>query len=1055
MGRPLQVIGLLLILSALCGLLLLGDGAGLVAFANPCVPDGAAASPEGPSSVQITRATPQPKRSPAKEIGGYPVFAPTETLGTPTPSPIAAPTEAPAAKASGAPAAASPQPCPTHHHRLFGEGPIEFSGNGGIDLGTHRSSALSYSQQTNEANLSMALHVGRRTERTSISLDQSFGANNGALNTSQLNLVYSTPQYYLGYGIVSSSNDTQLSTSTFNRGLTLGVPRGRDEVDLILARSQGVNGEGYGVLGLRHNAAYARGLLFSQTVYVARGDQTRARNTTVDFSFGQYKSGATYRAEAAVSNTSGVTGVADGTRLAYALHADFLGSQTSTSVGYFAIPEGYLTLGQTYTSEKNFSFTNRRPFLNRGLLTFDYGDLFTSVSGVVSKTQHETVNLSVPFGSTVTSQTLINVAQGSSGGVDTNERDAGLTLSEQLKTLSLTQTIQGSQQTSNDAGSAVAQAQYAFGLTHPVWRGFLMLQTARTRAFGDGTISSQNQNTLNLIEPLGLKTQLSYTIDSMKINTVSGGLSGSLTNQVTQTYSVTRRFSPVVGAKLTYSVTQQSGALGGAARSFNVDIVGPLAFGAAARYSGRVNPNLPAIVQGHVYLQNEASAYGLVGNRGISNVLVTLDGGVTQRTDATGNFEFRFVRPGVHIVTIATGTLPAGVIPDTATQSFSVQGGQVFNIDFSAGVFAGVSGRVIQQRGDTSIPVGGIQLTVDDHQRGYTASDGTYQIGHLAPGKHTVSIVAESLPSDLSIPGNGKRDVTVSAGNLTTLDWVLTGLGSIEGIVLYTADSGFGDLAGARNVYVVADPGQHAAITDDDGHFLIDNLLPGQYTLSVDKDSLPDGQAVIQGPDGPVTIQGSEAVRGVTFKVGPQAKQVVFTFSGAGGAAVQANFMPEQVPPGGVTELVVTTNAKKVRSVTVAGDAGNVALHYVASRKAWIARIKVPPLQNGDYPMHVSVDGDTSGGTDASITISNAIAPVTAHGVPSHPRAGESVRVVAKIAADVEEGDLVAFEDGQQIKLPKPRGNVYAFAVRVPHALPFRGIIFTKRGERIPFVIQP
>ncbi len=899
----------------------------------------------------------------------------------------------------------------------------------------------------------MALHVGRRTERSSISLDQSFGANNGAYNLSQLNLVYSTPQYYLGYGIVSDSSDSQLAATTFNRGITLGVPKGRDEVDLILGRSQGLNGESYGVVGLRHNAAYPRGLLFSQTLYVARGDQSHARNTTLDFSVGQYKAGATYRAEAALSNTSGVSGLSNGTRLAYELHADYLGSNTSTSIGYFTIPVGYLTLGSAYTSEKNFSFTNRRPLFERGLLTLDYGDLFTTISDTQSKTQHETVNLTMPFGSIVTSQALLNFAQGTSDGVDTNERDAGLTLNEQLKSLGLTQTIQGSQQMTNGGGT-IGQTQYAFGVTQPVWRGFLMLETTRTRVFGDGTLSAQNENAINLMEPIGLKTQVSYGIDSLRINTDSG-LSGSLTNQLTQTYSVTRRFSPLVGARLTYTVTRQSGTLGGVAHSFNVDITGPLAFGAASRYSGRVNPNLPATVEGHVYLQNEASAYGLVGNRGISNVLVTLDGGVTQRTDATGNFEFRFVRPGAHTLTIATGTLPPGVIPDTATQSFSVQGGQIFNVDFSAGMFAGVQGRVTEKRGDTTVPVGGIQLTVDDHQRGFTASDGSYQIGHLSPGKHVIAIVAESLPSNLTVPGTGKQDINVATGNLTTLDWTLAGLGSIEGVVLYTADSGFGDLSGARNVYVVADPGEHAAITDDDGHFVIDNLPVGQYTLSDDQDSLPDGQAVIQGPDGQVSIQGSEAVRGVTFKVGPQAKQVVFTFSGGSSAAVQANFIPDQAPPAGVTELVVSTNAKGIRSVSAAGDIGTFPLRYVASRKAWIARIRVPQLSNGDYPVHVTVDGDTSGGADASLTISNAIAPVIAHGVPSHPNSGEPVRVVAKIVADVEDGDLVAFESGEQIKLPKPRGNVYAFTVRVTHALPFRGIIFTKRGERIPFVIQP
>ncbi|HET9029650.1 MAG TPA: carboxypeptidase-like regulatory domain-containing protein [Candidatus Aquilonibacter sp.] len=1047
----MQVFGLLLMLFGLAGVLA-SSGPGLLALADPCVPDKGAPAVSGPATVQMVRATPAASASPAKELTSYPVFAPTDTLATPTPAPQQT-TPPPSPTPSALPPGLSP--CPTHRHHLFGEGPIEFSGTGGVTLGRHQSEAFNASQSSNDANLSMALHIGRRTQRSSISLDESFGATSGTgpdqVNLSQLNLVYSTPQYYVGYGIVSTPTDTQLSDATFNRGITLGVPRGQDEIDLILGRSTGSSGEGFGVVGLRHSGAYPHGLLFSQTLYVARGDTSHGQNTALDLSLGRYKSGATYRGEVALSNTRDIPGVSDGTRLAYALHADFFSEKTSTSIGYFSIPQGYLILGDALTSQKNLSFTHRRPFLRRGAFTFDYGDLLETVSGSTSRTAHEAFNLQLPVGSVLMSQTLINFAQTNSDGVSTNERDFGETFTEQFPWLGLTQTYQTSL-LSQPGSPSIGQSQIALGASRPLWRGFISFNTSRTRVFGLDNSGSQVENAATIEQPIGAKAQISYAIDSLRVST--GGADQS-TNQFMQTYSFTRRLSPVVAARVTYSLTRQSGALGGVAHYLNFDIVGPLAFGGAARYSGRPNPNLPAIVEGHVFLQNEASSYGLTGNRGIPNVLVTLDGGLTQRTDATGAYEFRFVRPGVHALTISTGTLPPGVIPDSATQSFTIQGGQIFNVDFSAGLFAGVQGRVVQMHGSTEIPVAGIQLVVDNKQRGYTASDGSYQIGHLSPGRHTVAIVVESLPSNVTAPGDGKKEVTVTTGSLATLNWQLTGLGSIEGEVLFTSDSGFGDLQGAKDVYVVADPGEHAAITDDDGHFLIDNLPAGQYTLSVDADSLPDGEAIVQGPDGPVTIAGGEAIQGITFKVGAKAKQVIMTFSGGPSAAVDASFVPDQVPQGGIAELRVSTNAKGVKSVLASGDIGSFPLHYDRARKLWIARFKAPAVQNGDYLMHVDVKGETSGGGDASITISNAIQTVVAHGVPAHPSPGQTVRVVAKIVADVEAGDIVAMEGGQQFKLPKPRGDVFVFSVRAPHALPLRGIIFTKRGERIPFVIQP
>lgn len=900
----------------------------------------------------------------------------------------------------------------------------------------------------------MALHVARRTERTALIVDENIGESTGVYSVGQMNVGYSTPQYLLNYGIVNGPSDTQLSSGSFNRGVTLGLPRGQNEIDLIAARTIGTSGESFRVGAIRHTRAYAKGLLFNQTFYLARGDQSGARNTTLDLSLGRYKSGQTLRSEIAFSNSRGIAGISDGTRFAYAVHGDFFGSKTSTSVGYFRIPQGYITLGQTLDSQNNFQFTHRRPVFKAGILTFDYGDQTTYTDGLASRATHDTFNLSLPLGKAVNSQTLVNFVRNSSGSLTTFERDAGLTLSEQISGFNFGEVFQGSR-IESDSGSSAAQTQYAFTAAHRLFGGFASVQTVKSHTFGDDARDNQSETNLAFVREIGRKAEVSFGFDRTRLTSMSGGI-GTTTDQSTTTYSLLRRFSPVVGLRMTYARTRQSGVAGGAANTFNVDLIGPLAIGTAARYGGRINPNLPAVVQGHVYLQTEASSYGLVGNRGIPNVLVTLDGGLTQRTDASGGFEFRFVKPGSHIITISSGTLPIGVIPDTATQSFTVQGGQIVNVDFAAGLFAGVTGKVMVQKGTGAEPVPGVLLIVDGKQRGYTGPDGIYQIGHLSPGSHSVAIETDALPTSMSVSGAASKDVQVSQGQLSSLDWTLTGLGSIRGSVLFTADSGFGDLVGAKDVYVVADPGQHASITDGDGNFVIDNLPVGEYTLSVDQDSLPDGQSVIQGPEGPVSVTGDEAVNGILFKVGPAAKQVVFTFSGGSAAALTANFEPDQAPQNATVDLVVTTQEKQVKSVVASSDVfGNFALHYSPARKAWIARVHVPALQNGDYAVHVTLNGAKTGTADASITVSNALQLIVAHGVPSHPLPGQSVRVIARILGPVDPGDLVVFEDRQQTKLPIPKGRLYVFTVRPPHGLPYRGIIFTKTGERLPFVIQP
>jgi hypothetical protein len=350
-----------------------------------------------------------------------------------------------------------------------------------------------------------------------------------------------------------------------------------------------------------------------------------------------------------------------------------------------------------------------------------------------------------------------------------------------------------------------------------------------------------------------------------------------------------------------------------------------------------------------------------------------------------------------------------------------------------------------------------VLLVVDKTQRGFTAADGSYEIGHLSPGKHTIVLASESLPATVAVSGETEREVTVSEGSVTSLNWTLTGLGSIRGVVLFAPNAGFGDLTGAKDVYVVADPGQHAAITDGDGNFIIDNLPVGQYTLSVDQDTLPEGQTIVQGPEGPVTVTGSEAVEGITFKVGPAAKQVIFTFTGGKNAVVTADFKPDRVPPNAIVELVVTTDQKHPKAVSAQGDAfGNIPLNFDRSRNAWTARVTLPStIANGDYPVHVTVDGARSGSADATLSVNNAMPLIYARGTPAAPKPGQFVRVVARVLADVLGGEQVVFEDGASTALPVPRGRLVSFQLRVPHALPYRGMVITRKGERLPFVVGP
>jgi hypothetical protein len=1079
MGRFVQLVGLLCMGFGLLGIVLeLNGNPALVALANPCiygnaVPGaknalGSAAPASTPTPGGVLQAapvltpppaiaTPVPTATPhdAKQLGSYPVFAPTESLS----QPVATPTPTPLPAATATPTAApSLPPCPSHTHRFFGEGPIEFSGTGALDVGTHinqssEAGLTPTSISQNQYTAGMQFQISRRTDLASLVVSEALGEYNGTTNLSGLDIAYSTPKYIANYGQITGPADTQLSNGSFNQGLTFGIPRGRSEWDIIAARTTGINDESFRVGALRHSLAYPSGALLSQTLFAAFGEQG-GNALTFDQAYTRFTARNSLRLELALTRALRIPTVPDGTRIAYALSDNITGPRVSTSLSYTAIPNGYVALGQVQYAQDQLQITQRRPFIGRGSIDFSYNQVRADTLGSIALTQSGVVNVVEQLGKYVNSQWLANISTESSGGDTQRQRQFSLSLGEQFHGLSLQETLGTTSTVDALAGDSLLNT-YDVALSKAVLGGYLAISSDVERGHSYGFPTSQSDSVAAFTHPVGRKAQLSVSLEQLRNDSL--GTIGQSTKEFTTTVSATRQFSPVVGLRLTYAKTHQSGTFGGTASYLNFDIVGPLSIGSAARYNGRPNPNLPATISGKIFYETPGGQYGILGTRGLSNVLVSLDGGLTQRTDATGSYEFRFVRPGAHIVSIAPGTLPAGTIADTTSQSLNVQGGQTITVDFQAGQFAGVGGTVTTLINGKETPVPGVLVQVDNKYRGYTGSDGTYEIGHLDSGKHTVEIDNDSLPATLAVKGESSHDVTVSTGGVTTQDFELVGLGSISGEVLFAGDGGLGDLIPAANVYVVADPGEHASITGEDGTFLIDNLPPGQYTLSLDQDTLPDGQSVIQGPDGLIDVEGGSAIKGIEFKLGPQAKMVVMGFGGGSSASVAVNFRPSKVPPNGAVEVLVTTDEPHARSVTAQSDLwGTLPLHFDKSEHAWVATIPIPQVENRDYPVHVEVKGPKSGSTDSVLTVSNSVPLVYAHGTPANPHPGQPVRVVARIlAAHVQAGDLLTLDDGTSLHLPAPHGTIYAFSFTAKHALPYHGLIFTKNGTRVPFIIGP
>src|SRR5579872_2286153 len=989
------------------------------------------------SSTPDTHPKPVPAGAPTAEPNEAPLVIPPSVM-----IPEASPEPGPSPEA-----AATPSPAPTRHSSFLGRGPLRFSALGGFDVGSHHASTTTSLTASDVLGISFMLGLERRTEQTSLSIQDPVGYASGSSSVGQIQAIYRAAKYAVAYGALTDPSNSQIGIGGFARGLELRLPRRNGELDVLGAAATQASGEGFRSMGLRRQYYLPRNALLTGTLILSRGEQSGAKNLIADATFQRFTSNLSSNLEAAIDRTSNVIGGDNGARIAAAaqFNAPLKAGYASFSVR--SIPQGFMTLTTTDNADKAWGLTFQRTIGRSGSLLVDLGRDDAFAGNEWNRTIRRNLTYSQPVGSSSSVTVLESYSRSTAGGQSTVNRSDGFTASETIKGFSLSQTLQRA--TANGSGGTALQTQESLSIGHALANGFIQAQSVLGRQSSGGIASDQRQLLFSYTRRLSQRTDL--TLNNQF--TVSDS-AGQATMQRSTSIGLIRRLSSVVALNIAATRSFQSGLNANGASSINVDLVGPLAFG-GTRVSGRANPNLPATIMGHVYVvsSNAGAAYG---QRGVGNVLLLLDGTTPVRTDIDGGYEFRFVKQGYHTISIVQGTVSSGLVADRGQVSLDVAGGQTATVDFAVGAFAGVTGHLYAATSKGPQPIAGVEIVVDGGRHATTGPDGAYQVGGLLPGTHQVAVVIDSFPASFALQGTAQRTVQVLQGQLTTVDFSALPLGSISGHVLYAPDGGFGNLQGAKNVYVVAEPGDYAAITNDDGSFLLDNIPPGSYQVNVDPETLPDDQSVVQGPDEPIQVFGGTDTGGLVFKLGAAPKAVVFSFDNGKKAGVSVNVKPDHAPPGAVVNVVVQTSEEHPTAVTQQSDAfGSFPLRFDAKLRSWIGKFIVPVLQAGDYALRIEVDGPHRGIGDASLTVDPKL-PLIATRVLTHPaQAGHTIAVTAKILAPVEAGDTVRFEDGYTFKLPEPRGELYAFDVRLwSRGLPYHGTIENKAGKKFPLVLE-
>lgn len=1007
-------------------------------------------------------------------------------LAAPAIGPPATPTPSPAA--TGTPTASpSPSPNPSPNAtpsapalQTVRGGPLHFSFTGSLSLGSQLTNTAfgggpvvgpspspsasplfpfqqNTSQNTSQATAGMLAEISRRTATTLTDLKVPLGFGTRGWQGGTAQAIYSTPKYSIGYGAQPLLLFGQFPLGSTLRGFSFILPSAHGQETFYEGPALGEYGEIVRLQGVL--AQESLGSSYYEAGVTTGSGPATGNSQTLEFGAATGRGTFGIVGEGAFQQRSG--GVDSPHGLGFQLRLDFGPSDDAFEATLRHVPDHFVAFGYGGVNGDDYVDTTWHGGTVTSMLADVNMERTGDASSGVTQQRVETFTIAGP--------TKI-------GGYTLGLQQQNTTFNGEGESLAAeSSSVQGQFSTQFDAVESILGAQFQRAIQSGIPSSTRSLALELSRQFGSfgAALSLQGQSqtsastapirqtsgTLSLYHQFGKTTlQLSGSI-THTLSSTSNAL------QETPLISITRQISPAISVSTALGFTKLTDKLNPAAnghtRLFSIQLNAPFTIGNFVT-TGRVDPRLPATIIGRVQVEPNQTGNSLIAGfttlngGGLGNVLVVLDNRYVQRTDLTGSFQFSFIPPGQHQLRIETSSLPRGVTVSTPVATLNLEGGQTGQVLFQVGNFGAIEGHVYGLDANGSkMPLENVKLRIDNGAYSQTDTTGAYGFGGLQPGKHTVAIVANTIPAFASFaPDQLKQSVSVSNGQYAILNFSAEPLGSISGKILFGPDvakSGF--VGGVPNAYVVAEPGEHAAIDENDGSFIIDDLPPGDYTLSVDPETLQDGFGA-EPASVPVHLAPGARVKGTLFTVGRFEKKVVFSFVGGGVAAASAPVVrvsESRLPPRGTSDVTVDAPAG-AGPVSVSAFGRHIALHYDQRRKLWSGEIAVPVgIKAGKYP----IDGRVAHGTEPTAThlIVDPKMPLVIFQLdPANPPPGVNVRVHARFLVDVKPGDTIRWADGQRTVLGKPvTGRVFDFTVRIS-LRPLDGLLSTSQGQ-LPIAI--
>jgi cell division protein FtsN len=221
-------------------------------------------------------------------------------------------------------------------------------------------------------------------------------------------------------------------------------------------------------------------------------------------------------------------------------------------------------------------------------------------------------------------------------------------------------------------------------------------------------------------------------------------------------------------------------------------------------------------IEGFAFLDPEMRGARGLGTEPLPDIVVTLDGSRTERTDATGAYAFHQVPPGPHRIAAQLPPSPRAFFSTPSHAETTVPAHIDFGLVWAA---ARIDGRVISDAG-TGIAGAILSATAQNGTPITTTSDAEGRfVFAVPPGTFRVALATESLPAGYSNAGERERTVTVEPDQPQSVSFEVRAIRSVAGRA-----------AGASEVRI--DSLARTARVDDEGNFVFRAMPSGTFTIT-------------------------------------------------------------------------------------------------------------------------------------------------------------------------------------------------------------------------------